>query len=482
MDIPSSWKSSENGADYIIISHADFIPTLQDLVTHRQSQGLRVEVVDIQDIYDEFSAGLFNPEAIRSFLSYAYANWDAPKPSFVLLVGDGHYDYKNIYLTNEENFIPPYLGDYDPWVGETPSDNRFVCVSGTDILPDMLIGRLPVKTTTAAELLVNKIIFYETTPEPGNWNADLLFIADDPDSGGNFPVSSDSIAAYVPQDYTVEKVYYLQNYPEISAARFAIRNSINEGNLIVHYIGHASPQQWASPYLLRFSDLFALQNGAKLPLFLPMTCDEGYFIEPSAVGENWSSMGETVVQLSSSGAIASWSPAGHGSNTGHVILSTDFINNLLNYHYTQVGFLTTQAKFHLYATSTLYNDLIDTYHLFGDPALRLNVLPGILESPAELEVIAVSISQINLTWQDNSATETEFRIERSLNGVDGWQEIAVVNANVTTYQDTGLQRDTTYYYRVRAYRVGDLTFSDYSNIDSDTTKPIFNIFLPSILK
>jgi len=63
--------------------------------------------------------------------------------------------------TGEVSFVPPYLADVDPWMGETANENYYVSVSGSDILPDMHLGRLPVKTQAETTALVNKIIAYE---------------------------------------------------------------------------------------------------------------------------------------------------------------------------------------------------------------------------------------------------------------------------------------------------------------------------------
>lgn len=86
-------------------------------------------------------------------------------------------------------------------------------------------------------------------------------------------------------------------------------------------------------------------------------------------------------------------------------------------------------------------------------------------APSNLTAVAVSLSQINLTWTDNSNNESGFKIER-MDGSNGYTEIAVVD-NVTAFSDTGLAPNTTYTYRVRAYNSsGD---SDYSNEYSATT-------------
>ena len=61
-DVPSSLKSASNGADYIIITHEDFYNAIQPLAAYRASQGKRVMVVKVGDVYDEFSYGfIYSP-------------------------------------------------------------------------------------------------------------------------------------------------------------------------------------------------------------------------------------------------------------------------------------------------------------------------------------------------------------------------------------------------------------------------------------
>ena len=138
--------SPTNNADYIAIVHASLASAIQPLLDRRAAEGLRVKKVDVQDIYDEVSGGRVDPEAIRTFLAYAYQQWNqgGPRPTYVLLVGDGHYDFKNHAATNLPNLIPPYLLHVDPFLGETAADNRYASVDGPDdFLPDMHIGRIP---------------------------------------------------------------------------------------------------------------------------------------------------------------------------------------------------------------------------------------------------------------------------------------------------------------------------------------------------
>ena len=167
-DNPSDLQSAANGADHITITHPDFSTAAITLKNHRITQGLRAVVVDVQDIYDEFNYGVIAPTAIHDFLLYAYSHWEAPAPAYVVLLGDGHYDPKDYLNYHRTSYIPPYLANVDPWIGETAADNRYVTLVGADIIPDMMQGRLSVNSLAEANAFVNKIIAYETTPVPGD--------------------------------------------------------------------------------------------------------------------------------------------------------------------------------------------------------------------------------------------------------------------------------------------------------------------------
>lgn len=370
LDTPSDWKATSNGADYLIITHASFASAVQPLATHRASQGLRVQTVDVQDIYDEFNGGLMSAQAIRDFLAYAYANWQPPAPTYVLLVGDGNYDMRNYLGTGAPTYIPPYLEFVDPWLGETASDNRFVTIVGSDTLPDMAIGRLPVNSTAEATNLINKILTYETNPPAGDWTRKALFVSDNiPDPAGNFYLLSDQAAYHVPTTYTATKVYYGQTHTTVQSTRDAIVANINEGQLFVNYVGHSSITNWASETIFRAAyEVPLLTNGGKLPVMLPMTCYDGYFHHPTIV-----SLAEALIRRVGGGSVAGWSSSGLGIAHGHDYLNRGFFDALFCNGVDRLGLATMAGKLYLYTTTSAYRDLIDTFNLLGDPALWLPV-------------------------------------------------------------------------------------------------------------
>jgi len=424
-DSPSDLRSTANGADYIVITHGDFAAAVQPLSDHRAAQGLRTLVVDVQDVYDEFSGGLFDPEAIRSFLSYAYANWTPPAPSYVLLVGDGNYDFRDSMGWGEPNYIPPYLMDVDPWIGETAADNRYVCVSGDDLLPDMHLGRLPVKSSVQVDAIVSKILAYEqpVSPEESGWQQRVLFVADNPDDGGDFYSLSDNIAAgYLPESYTADKVYYGQTHGSSSAARQGIVDALNEGRLLVNYIGHAGQDAWATERFWSIADIGSLANGDRLPVMVPMSCWDGYYINPSLPGYDFSSLSESIVRASGKGAVASWAPTGMGLALGHEYLNEALYEAILSDGVNVLGAATTQAKLHLYSATSGHRELLDTYALFGDPALRIPLPSADVTVEAALassELVAPGdVVTYTLTYaNDGAATASQVTIASELPSV-----------------------------------------------------------------
>jgi len=368
------------GADYIIITHPDFLDAVAPLAAHRAAQGLRTVSVDVETIYDVFGTGRIEPEAIKTFLGHAYHNWAAPAPLYVLLVGDGSYDFRHYSGWNPAMFLPPYLAEVDPWVRETAADNRYVTVSGDDALPDLLIGRLPVNSPAEARTVVNKIISYEVNPVPGGWNARHLFVSDDkegydPDFHHSANLAYDQLAPpfigrrlYLNEQPSQQA--YLYTDPAVLRTDFI--NQVNLGAGVITFHGHASWHQWAAEAIFRWSltaadnDVDSLANQGRLPVVLQMTCFTSYFHHPE-----YPTMDESLLRLAGGGAIAIWGSTGLGVATGHEVLQERFYEEILQENPADLGTIFLAGKLAVYA-SGFNRDLIDTYTLIGDPALHVD--------------------------------------------------------------------------------------------------------------
>jgi hypothetical protein len=350
------------------------------LSNFRTSQGLRTTIVNVQDVYDEFGYGIVGAAPIHDFLAYAYTSWQKPAPSYVVLVGDGNYDPKNYAGNSRASYIPPYLAPVDPWIIETAADNRYVTLVGADTLPDMMLGRLSVNSPAEADILVTKIINYEQNPIQSNWKQQVLAVADnaDPAAGDFAQESDDLVACCILPPYQVQKVYLGVTHLTVADARSAIQSGINSGKLIVNYVGHASSTAWAAENLFTTNDVPLLTNGGMLPVVLAMTCREGYFIYPDPYSANREALAEVVTRVDGRGAVASWSPTGLGVTNGHDYLDQGFFNDLLRGTRGSIGQATAAGKLNLWSSGYSL-DLLDTFLLFGDPALQPPLAPPATE-------------------------------------------------------------------------------------------------------
>jgi hypothetical protein len=390
VDRGSSWRSPDHQADYLLITHGSLEPAAQALAGHRQSRGLSVALVDAQDIYDEFGNGEMSPTALHDFVAYAYQNWRAPLPAYVLLMGDGHYDFRMATgMSSVPVLIPPYYGCFDPWLCEVASDNHYVAVSGNDRLPDLAIGRITATNLDDATLIVAKIVDYERQPPAGAWRTSLAFVADnyrnaagDPDGAGDFESYSESVISQLPPAYSARRIYYDPypaddagqsfRYRASPAATTAILDSVNQGLLFVNYIGHAAVNLWASEWLLvgkgrDRNDVAQMANGPRLPIFVDMTCLSGNFADPGR-----EALQETLLAHPGGGSIAGWAATGLGVANGHDALHRGFYQALFGGGVTRLGLATVAAKQYLWAqTGAAHADLLDTFGLVGDPALDI---------------------------------------------------------------------------------------------------------------
>ena len=365
VDSPSDWRNSANGADYIVISYPDFLSAVQPLADYRASTGLRVQVVNVQDVYDEFGGGLLSAEALHDFLQFAYTQWTPPAPRYVLLVGDGTYDFRDVAGRGNQIFIPPYLALVDVLNGETATDNGFVNFD-SDPLPEMAIGRFPVKTAAQTTTIVNKVLAYEATPVTSDWMRKAALVADKYDPmAGDFAALSDEGLAYFPPEYSVDRIYFnTAAYPTAQTVNSAIINAVNNGRFFINYTGHGDSRSWGGS-LLRSLHVSNMVNGNRLPIITTMGCEVGYFIFPY-----YDALSEVLLTQAGGGAVATWAGSGKGTSIGQQWLYKGFLSAVFEQGVGELGTDVDLAKQHLLTNAPQWVSLVHTFHLFGDPALR----------------------------------------------------------------------------------------------------------------
>lgn len=428
VDHPSSLRPTEQQADYLMISHPRLRQAIEPLADLHRGRGLTVEVVDVEDIYDEFNHGVPDPGAIRDFIAHAYHHWATPRPQFVLLVGDASWDIKNesaddadyadwTYRPGEKrrfvknssyayedqpsdpahrNLIPAW--SYASYQGHAASDNGFVTVDGDDTLPDLAIGRLPVTEAADVAAIVEKTRRYVLDAPVGPWRRDILWITNEMRS---FQNRSNRLAnELADQGFGASKVYPSSDEADNLEHQAALRQSFDQGQLLVHFYGHGGRYIWRTgpPDLTKNHDLFTLDDldrlspTRRLPLVLSMSCYSAPFDHPTA-----DSIGEKFLRLADRGAIAVLAASWRNSP------STRFSRRLTD-ELTQrqpMGEAIRRAK-----VDSKSEPMIALYNLLGDPAIPL-ALPQ-AEVPidvtedgrlvADLSALQLREGQALITW------------------------------------------------------------------------------------
>lgn len=376
------------GAEFIIITHEDFYDAVLPLKQHRESRdSISTTVIKISDIFNEFSWGLVDPVAIRDYIKFAYDNWTVT-PKYVLLAGDGDYDYKNIMSDLDKNWLPPFQTSELNENANRTMDEWFVLVSGDDYDPDLAIGRFPVQTAEEMQNVVEKIIHYETAPALDmsgtvpleDWRNIITMVGDDeyhnPSSQNETMHTRDAeyiMENYIPEYFNKDKIYLIE-YPAIQnpsisgymkpAATEALLKQIHDGTLILNFIGHGAPSIWADErVLLESRDMDRILNYGKPPFWVAATCDFGRFDDPMEQG-----MAEKLFAAKDRGGVAFLTSARLAYATDNTALNRQFFTQLFNDESpsARLGVALIHAKINNYSVT---ND--QKYHLYGDPTMRL---------------------------------------------------------------------------------------------------------------
>jgi len=405
---PVDLLSLNQQADYFIISPSLFMQTIQPLADYRESQGYKVRIIDIEDIYNQFNFGISHPIAIKNFFGYAYQHWQKPTPQYVLLVGDGHWDLKNLRSQHEiQN--PPNFVWVDPVQGEVDSLSDLVAVAGDDIFPDAMIGRLPVNNNEELAIIIQKIIQFENAS--GDWLKNLTFVADNyylqnpetypaciddnpiticpTDTAGNFPALVNNLISEVfDKPYQISKIF-LDDYDcrSISSENceevtHLILNSFQQGNQFITYSGHGAIPFWSAEKVFHVDDIPALSNQEKSPIVFSLDCVDGYwYFPPDLSGEtDRRSLSEELIRANGMGAVAVYASPGNGYLNGHELLQSGFFSTFNSDPNPTLGKLDINAKLNL-MNSNGNGSLIYSYMIFGDPALRLHPINAAIYLP-----------------------------------------------------------------------------------------------------
>jgi hypothetical protein len=243
--------------------------------------------------------------------------------------------------------------------GETASDVGFAQLD-EDEQPDIAIGRVPARAAEQVRTFVAKTLAYEQDAPPGEWRARVLAVAD-----GQEAIFRDEAQRFLDQfsGYQTTLLNPPAGAPQASAD---IVRDVNEGRAIVGYFGHGSVTQWGKDNVFTVKDVAALQNGARLPVVVNMTCLTGLFTHPRV-----QSLTETLLWQTDGGAVALLAPTSLTLGSDQSFLSDALVQALLKDRAARLGDVFVQAQRAVPAQGSGTQDVLRTFLLFGDPALKI---------------------------------------------------------------------------------------------------------------
>lgn len=331
---------------YILPSNStNLMSTLNSLFNWRHKAGFVVNIASTSTI------GSSNT-AIKNYIQNAYETWSDP-PEYVALVGDASGTYS----------IPTYFDNWSNYNGE--GDFPYSQLDGSDLFPEVLIGRISFNSTTELATIVNKTIQYETNPYMGeNWFTRACMVGDPSTSGISCIITKEAIRHYLEElgGYNDVRTVYSGSFPN------QMVNNLNDGLTFFNYRGYYGVSGFNSGHIS------GLNNGFKLSVATVITCGTGSFASGTSISESFIRAG---TPSQPKGAVVSIGTATLGTHT--------MFNNAvdLGFYYGVFadGLETPSAALvrgtlHLYQTyPSNPNSFVSIFthwnNLMGDPALRM---------------------------------------------------------------------------------------------------------------
>lgn len=372
---------------------------------HRNLDGLRVQIVRADQVYNEFSSGTPDATAYRRLMKMLYdrAETDADLPRYLLLFGDGVWDNRMVTssvrglnpddyllcyesensLSHTSSFVmEDYFGLLDDGEGDDLQRNKV----------DLGIGRFPVTTEADAKIMVDKTIDYMENKYAGAWRNVVCVLGDDGDENDHIE-KAELISQMVEEehpDMQVNRIYWDAYKRESGAAGYSypsvvadIQTQMDEGCLMMNYSGHGNPRELSHELVLRLAD-FSSYTSPNLPLWVTAACD----VSPFDMLED--NIGERAVLHTGATAVAFLGTTRTVYSTANSWMNRYFTRQVLgkdeNGRRNALGDAVRLAKVELVTPHYCENDNVFDYHdstdvtvnklhyvLLGDPALKLGV-------------------------------------------------------------------------------------------------------------
>lgn len=330
------------------------------------SYNFSARVVTIEDIYDVYSYGMFQPEAIKLFTFDAYYGWNTDSLQYLFLIGDANYNYRAGFTTN---IVPSY--------GYPISDAWFAAFDSASVIPQFQVGRLPVREERWITQYLDRHREY-ISQENTLWNKSSLHFSGGYINAGEGElrqyrvVNEDVISSIVTQPPFSGRAthFYKTIDPQTDFGPYPlsfVRERIADGGLIICYLGHSGTQTWDNS----ISDVDQLANSSgRASLITDFGCSTGRYAEP-----DYSSFSELFVSGDRSHAIAYIGNSAAGFVSTALAMPRHFYRPLLSNSAPSIGDAHRQMRMSLDPRNVVNRIAMQSNQLVGDPVISLD-LPG----------------------------------------------------------------------------------------------------------
>lgn len=469
--IKSDWEKLAN-YQYIVIGPDSFKTELDPLIKLHSSRGLKAAFIDIDDIYNYFSAGIRDPESIRTFLRYLFSISTKAFPKYLLLGGDTSHDLdkKNRNL----NIVPTHLSRIPGW-GPAADDGYFGTVWGDDNFPDLCVGRFPAQNKAQMQTMVQKTVKYIQEPQRGFWRDNMLLLGGGEKAFTQFNDQLISEVVGLKMNTTrLEADSGSYFYKDGFSAPKIIADKINSGVYVVNFNGHGGGNIWSDNNFFGYRDLTRLYNGqwgkgGRLPFVFSFTCLTGFF-----ESVHYRSLGEEFLRTNENGCIGFYGASAYTSMKGNLLMNKLMIETALRGEALTIGEIIDFCEMSMLVRySSEYIHLIRQYNLLGDPALPWIITPDTLSitltnaslkdgdsikmqcttKPVKNGNIKVTISAGNDQWYqsidtiNNGKYSLSYPVKANINSTAGvvrvyaWNDSSEVRGWVNFSKDTILISD-----------------------------------------
>lgn len=409
-------------ADFLIVTHPSFVDQATRLANLHIEDGLTVHVVTTDQIYNEYSSGMLDPTAIRSFGKMFYdraASDPLLMPKYLLLFGDGTFDPKNRVPKNN-NYVPTYqVLNSEDHIKAMVTDDYYglydpnESIDQSDLL-DIGVGRLLISDNTIAKQQVDKIEHYmkngssiytsssanccgtsSSTSTFGDWRLKNIMIADDEENNWFLVQDCEPNSTYLKTNYPEingDKIYldaYVQTttaggqrYPDVNNA---ITDRIERGALVVQYVGHGGEVGVAEERVITVPQIQDWSNINTMNLMMTATCEFTKYDDPSRVSAGeWASLnpnGGSIALMTTTRSVY----FNVNTTTGKKFYENVYLRDA-NHKGLSFGEILKNTK-----NAVGSSDNKRSFTLIGDPALRI-ALP-------EMIIVTDSINGLSPTLE-----------------------------------------------------------------------------------